>query len=177
MNKRAQILTIDLLISIFVFILVFTSVIVFLYSLSYSSNPYSSYYVQYVSNSLNSMASAGVNTLTGSPGVPVNWTSGPCSGIKTLGVMYNYYEASPQKLYNLTTVPSGCLSQLIRGGASFNISVSYVTNGSTVKVGGVPISAGFPVPSNPRYISSIQRFEVLYPGSTIVVFTFKEWLI
>lgn len=175
MNRKAQVLTIDLLISLFIFILILTSVIIFIFSIASVSNPYSSYYVQYVSNTLNGIATAGANTLAGSPGLPVDWVSQPCSSIETLGVMYNYYEASPQKLYNLTTLPSGCLSQLLRGGSSFNVSVSYL-NGSRLLVNDIPISAGFPVPINATYLVSVQRFAVLYPGNSIIAITYKEWL-
>ncbi len=186
MNKKGQILTMDLLISLFIFILIFTSVIIFLYSIADVSNPYSSYYEQFISNSLNTVASSGVNTLIGSEGLPINWTSGSCGAIRTLGIMYDSYLVSPQKLYNLTTISfkePGCLSQLLRAGTDFNISIYYL-NGTRVKinssgvVGGaneVAISAGYPIPSNPAYLSSIQRFAVLYPGNTIIRISYSRW--
>lgn len=177
MNKRAQVLTIDLLVSLFIFILIFGSVVIFIFSTAYVSNPYSSYYAQFSLNSLNGIATAGANSLVGSQGLPVNWSSASCSSIKTLGVMYNSYEAAPQKLYNLTTVPVGCLSQLLRGSNTFNITVSYVVNNSIIKVNGAPISAGFPIPSEPTYLASIQRFVVLYPGTNIIRVTFAEWIV
>ena len=188
MNKKGQILTIDLLISLFIFILIFTSVIIFLYSIASVSNPYSSYYVQSISDSLNSVSSSAANALVSSPGIPINWTSASCGSIKTLGIMYNSYLASPEKLYNLTTLSAnspGCLSQLIRAGTDFNISVYYLNytkvkiNSSGV-VGGTGasekfITAGYPIPSNPAYLSAIQRFVVLYPGNTIVRISYSEW--
>ncbi|MCL5009480.1 MAG: hypothetical protein M1433_00645 [Candidatus Parvarchaeota archaeon] len=178
MDHKGQVFTIDLLIALFIFILVFTSIIVFLYEVASVSNPYSSYYVQFVSDTLNNIASSGINTLTGSQGYPTNWNSMPCSSIKTLGIMLNSYEVSVQKLYNLTTLSSSsldCLSQLLRAGNSFNISVFYL-NGSTVKVNSVPITAGFPIPADTVYTASIQRYEVLSPGSTIIRISYSEWI-
>ncbi len=188
MNKKGQILTIDLLISLFIFILIFISVIIFLYSIASVSNPYSSYYVQFISNSLNTVASSGANTLIGSEGLPINWTSASCGQIKTLGILYDSSLVSPQKLYNLTTLSSkspGCLSQLLRAGMDFNISVYYLNN-SRVRinasgvVGGAgpsltSITAGYPIPSNPAYLASIQRFGVLYPGNVIIRISYSEW--
>ena len=166
MDKTGQVLTIDLLMSLFIFILILTSVIIFIDSVASVSNPYSSYYVQAVLDSLNTQASAAADTLIGSAGLPSNWTSTGCSRIITLGVMYNSFSALPQKLYNLTTMPVGCISQLIRGGANFNISVYYLNN-SRLRVNSVPITAGYPIPSNPTYLTSIQRFVVLYPSTYV----------
>ena len=175
MDKKGQVFTIDLLIAIFIFTLIFTSVVIFLFSIGAISSQYSSYYAQTISVSLNSIASSAINTLVGSQGTPINWSSAPCSSIKTVGIMYNYYEASPQKLYNLTTLPVACLSQLLRAGDSFNITTSYL-NGTPLKVNGAVITAGFSIPQNPAYITSVQRFVVLYPGKDIIRMSFSEWL-
>lgn len=176
MNKSGQVFTIDLLVSLFIFILVLTSIIVFIYSVASVSNPYSSYYAQSISNALNTQAAAAANTLIGSQGQPTTWSSTKCSSIATLGVMYNSYSALPQKLYNLTTMPSGCVSQLLRAGTNFNISVFYL-NGSRLKIRSASITAGYPIPSNPTYLTSIQRFVVLYPGSLIVRISYSEWIV
>ena len=186
MNRRAQVLTVDLLMSMFIFILLFTSVVSFLYTIVNVGASSSSYYSQVISSFLNNAATAGADTLVGSRGSPADWTSVPCSSIGTLGIMYNYYEASPQKLYNLTTLPVSCLSQLLRAQNTFNVSVSYI-NGTPLKVNGVPITVGFQPPADAKFVSSIQRYVVLYPNSIspsvissptapIIVVNFKEWL-
>ena len=186
MNRRAQVLTVDLLMSLFLFILLFTSVVSFLYTIVNVGTSSSSYYSQVISSFLNNAASAGVDTLVGSQGSPLNWEYVTCSSIGTLGVMHNYYEASPQKLYNLTTLPVSCLSQLLRAQNTFNVSVSYI-NGTPLRINGVPITVGFQPPKNAGFISSIQRYVVLYPNNVssslvsnptapIIVVNFKEWL-
>ena len=58
----------------------------------------------------------------------------------------------------------------------FSISESaFYLNGSKVVINSVPITAGFPIPSNPIYIASIQRYVVLSPGNTIIRISYAEW--
>ncbi len=179
MGKRGQIFTFDLMVAIFVFLLIFTSMILFIYSVVDSSNPYSAYSIITLSNYVNNLATQGINTIVGSQGYPQNWTSAACASISRLGIMYNYYEASPQKLYNLTTLPLGCMSQLLRSGSSFNITASYL-NYSTIKIteglSTRAISVGFQPPKNPSYLVSLQRYVILYPGNSIIRITYKVWL-
>ncbi len=178
LNKNGQVFTMDMLIALFIFMLIFTSVIVFIYEVASVSNPYSAYYVQFISSTLDSEASSAINVLTGSQGSPSYWPSLSCPAIKTLGVMVNPYEASAQKLYNLTTLSKnspGCLSELLRGGNSFNISAFYL-NGTRVVINSVHITAGFPIPLNAIYIASIQRYVVLSPSNSIIRISYAEWL-
>ncbi len=175
MDKKGQVFTIDLLMALFIFLLVLTSVIVFLYSVADVANPYSSYYSLEISDYLNGVVSSGADTLVGSPGIPVNWTSAQCTKIGTIGIMFNSYEASPQKLYNLTTLPTGCLSELLRASDSFNISTYYL-NGTPLKVYGTPVTAGFQPPQSASYIVSVPRYVVMFPGNVIIKLIYKEWL-
>lgn len=174
MNKRGQIFTIDLLVAMFVFFLLFTTVLLFLYSNADTNNAYSSYYSQLTSNYINNLAVQGANTLLGSEGYPADWYTVTCSQIKQVGVMQNYLEASPVKLYNLTTLPVSCLSALLKSGVSFNITFYYLNN-SIVKINGVPITAGFPIDTASNYIASISRYVVLYPGNEILRLSYAEW--
>jgi hypothetical protein len=175
LNRRGQIFTIDLLIALFIFTLIFTSVVIFLYSVGDTSNPLSSYYSEVSSTYLSNIATQAANTLTGSPGYPSSWPSLSCPQISTLGVMYNSNEVSGQKLYNLTTLPVGCVSQLLRAGNSFNITAYYL-NGSILRINGRLITAGFATPHNANYIDVVQRYEVLYPGTVIIRISLKEWI-
>ncbi|EFD92517.1 MAG: Putative uncharacterized membrane protein [Candidatus Parvarchaeum acidophilus ARMAN-5_'5-way FS'] len=174
MNRKGQIFTMDLLISLFIFLLLFSTVLLFIYSNADIDNTYSSYYSQLESTYLNNLAVQGANSLIGSEGTPVNWYATSCSNIKQIGLMQNYLEASPIKLYNLTTLPVSCLSSLLKAGASFNITFYYL-NGSIVNINGKPITAGFPIDSASNYIASIGRFVVLYPGNEIVRLSYTEW--
>ncbi|MCW1299585.1 MAG: hypothetical protein QXD02_04675, partial [Candidatus Parvarchaeum sp.] len=94
--------------------------------------------------------------------------------IKQLGVMYNNLEVSPIKLYNLSTLPVSCLSSLLKGGDSFNITFYYL-NGSILNLGGREVTAGFPIDYSSSYVASIQRFAVLYPGNEIIRLSYTEW--
>ncbi|MCW1299586.1 MAG: hypothetical protein QXD02_04680 [Candidatus Parvarchaeum sp.] len=75
MDKKGQIFTIDLLIALFIFLLLFTTVLLFLYSNADINNSYSSYYSQITSNYINNLAVQGANSLLGSEGYPSNWYS------------------------------------------------------------------------------------------------------
>ena len=174
MDKKGQIFTIDLLISLFIFLLLFATVLLFLYSNADINNSYSSYYSQIASNYINNLAVQGANSLLGSEGYPSNWYSFSCSQIKQMGLMYNNLEVSPVKLYNLTILPVPCLSSLLKAGNSFNISFYYL-NGSILKLNGKGITAGFPINYASSYVASIQRFTVLYPGDEIVRLSYTEW--
>ncbi len=175
MNRRGQIFTLDLLISLFIFLLLFTSVILFLYSVADVNNPYSSYYSQVTSSYLNNLANQNVNTLTESTGSPSNWIQYPCSQISSIGLLENPYSLSLPKLYNITQIPVACLSQFLRAGDSFNITAYYL-NGSVVVLEGKKITAGFQIPQNQSYIASVSRYVVMYPGGNIVRVTFTGWL-
>ncbi len=175
MNNRGQIFTLDLLISLFIFLLLFTSVVLFLYSVADVNNPYSSYYSQVTSTYLNNVANQNADILSESIGSPANWPQYACGQISSIGLLQNTYELSPLKMYNLTTMSTKCLSQLLRAGGSFNVTTYYL-NGSTVKIGNRPITAGFSIPQNQSYIASVSRYVVMYPGSTIIKITFTEWL-
>ena len=174
MDKKGQIFTIDLLISLFIFLLLFTTVLLFLYSNADIDNSYSSYYSQITSNYINNIAVQGASSLIGSEGYPSNWYSISCNQIKQVGVMQNNLEVSPTKLYNLTTLPLSCLSSLLKTGDSFNITFYYL-NGSILKLSGKAITAGFPIDYSSNYIASIQRFTVLYPGNEIIRLSYTEW--
>ncbi len=174
MNRKGQIFTIDLLISLFIFLLLFTTVLLFLYSNADIDNSYSSYYSQLESNYINNIAVQGANSLVESEGYPVDWNTLTCSQIKQVGLMQTYLEASPSKLYNLTTLPVSCLSALLKAGANFNIAFYYLNN-SMLRINGVPITAGFPIDLSADYISSIERFVVLYPGNEIIRLSYREW--
>ncbi len=174
MDKKGQIFTIDLLISLFIFLLLFTTVLLFLYSNADMDNSYSSYYSQITSDYINNLAVQGANSLIGSEGSPSNWYAYTCSQIKQIGVMTSPLEVSPTKLYNLTTLPVSCLSSLLKAGDSFNITFYYI-NGSMLKFVGKAITAGFPVPPNANYVASIERFVVLYPGDEIIRLSYTEW--
>ncbi len=174
MNRKGQIFTIDLLIALFIFILLFSTVILFLYSTADISNHYSSYYSQVASDYINNIAVQGANSIVGSEGYPSNWYDLTCSQIKQIGIMQNPLEASPIKLYNLTTLPVACLSALLKGGNSFNVTFYYI-NGSVLKVNGVPVTAGFPIDSSASYVASIERFVVLYPGNEIIRLSYTVW--
>ena len=177
-NRKGQILTFDLMIAIFIFLLIFSAVVIFIYSVADTSNPASVYSAESISNYLNNAATQAADTLVGSPGYPQNWYSSSCPSIQTLGVMKNYYEASPQKLYNLTTLPTNCISQLLRAGDTFNITATYL-NYTTVKIteGAAKrnITAGFKIPANATYSVSISRYVTLSPGNVIVRMVFTEW--
>ena len=174
MDKKGQIFTIDLLISLFIFLLLFTAVLLFLYSNADIDNSYSSYYSQITSNYINNLAVQGANSLLGSEGYPSNWYALSCNQIKQIGVMQNNLEASPTKLYNLTTLSTACLSSLLRAGDLFNITFYYL-NGSILKLKGKGITAGFPIDYSYSYVASIQRFTVLYPGNEIIRLSYTEW--
>ncbi len=174
-TKKGQVFTMDLLIALFIFTLVFTSAVVFLYTVGDTSNPFSSYYSEAASTYLGNIAVQAADTLVGSPGYPVNWPEVSCSQIGTLGLMENSNEISGQKLYNLSLMPVGCVSELLRAGNSFNITAYYL-NGSVVRINGRAITAGFSVPFNTNYIDVVQRYEVLYPGSAIIRLSLKEWI-
>ncbi len=174
MDKKGQIFTIDLLIALFIFLLLFTTVLLFLYSNADINNSYSSYYSQITSNYINNLAVQGANSLLGSEGYPSNWYSFSCNQIKQLGVMYNNLEVSPIKLYNITTLPVSCLSSLLKGGDSFNITFYYL-NGSILILNGKEVTAGFPIDYSSSYVASIQRFTVLYPGNEIIRLSYTEW--
>ena len=174
MNKKGQIFTIDLLIALFIFLLLFTTVLLFLYSTADINNTYSTYYSQIASNYINNLAVQGANSLIGSVGYPQDWPSVPCSSIKQMGVMHNTLEASPSKLYNITVLPVSCLSALLKGGNSFNVTFYYL-NSSMLKINSVPITVGFPIDFSASYIASIDRFVVLYPGNEIIRLSYTEW--
>ncbi|MEM0143222.1 MAG: hypothetical protein QXL94_04645 [Candidatus Parvarchaeum sp.] len=174
MDKKGQIFTIDLLISLFIFLLLFTTVLLFLYSNADINNSYSSYYSQITSNYVNNLAVQGADSLLGSGGYPPNWYGSSCSQIKQLGVMYNNIEASPNALYGLVTLPVSCVSALLKAGDSFNITFYYL-NGSVLKLNGKSITAGFPIDYSSSYVASIEKFTVLYPGNEIVRLSYTEW--
>ena len=174
MNRKGQVFTIDLLIALFIFLLLFTTVLLFLYSNADINNSYSSYYSQITSDYINNLAVQGANSLLSSEGSPSGWYSFNCSQIKQLGLMHNIQEASPVKLYSLTTLSVSCLSSLLKAGNSFNITFYYL-NGSMLEIGGKGITAGFPIAYGSRYIASIERFVVLYPGNEIIRLSFTEW--
>ena len=174
MDKKGQIFTIDLLVALFIFLLLFTTVLLFLYSNADIANTYSSYYSQIASNYINNLADQGANSLLGSEGYPSNWYTLGCSQIRQIGVMQNEIEASYTKIYNLTTIPVSCLSSLLKAGKSFNISFYYL-NSSVVKVNGVAVTAGFPIDTAASYIASVERFVVLYPGNQIIRLSYTEW--
>ncbi|MCL4399556.1 hypothetical protein M1293_03585 [Candidatus Parvarchaeota archaeon] len=174
MNKKAQVFTIDLLVSIFLFLLLFTSVVTFLYSSADISNQASPFYTEISDIYLNNIASQAADSLVASKGYPANWTVEPCSSIYKLGLLQTSFEVSKQKLYNLTTMTDSCISSLLRSGSSFNISVTYL-NGSEYKISGRWITAGYPPPSSLAYVSSIQRFMVLYPSGIILKLNYEEW--
>ncbi len=174
MDKKGQIFTIDLLISLFIFLLLFTTVLLFLYSNADIDNSYSSYYSQITSNYINNIAVQGASALLGSEGYPSNWYDFSCSQIKQIGVMQNNLEVSPIKLYNLTALSSSCISSLLKAGDSFNITFYYL-NGSILKLNGKGITTGFSIDYSSSYVASIQRFAVLYPGNEIIRLSYTEW--
>jgi hypothetical protein len=174
MNRKGQIFTIDLLIALFIFLLLFTTVLLFLYSNADINNSYSSYYSQITSDYINNLAVQGANSLLGSQGYPTNWPSLSCSQIKQLGLMHNSLEVSSNKLYALTTLPVSCISSMLKAGDSFNITFYYL-NGSMLKVNGNPITAGFSIDYSSSYVASIQRFVVLSPGNEIIRLSYTEW--
>jgi hypothetical protein len=174
MNRKGQIFTIDLLIALFVFLLLFTTVLLFLYSNADISNSYSSYYSQITSDYINNLAVQGANSIIGSQGYPSDWSSLACSQIKQLGVMHDNIMASPTKLYGLTALPLSCISSLLKAGNSFNITFYYLNN-SILKINGKGITAGFPIDPSANYVASIARFVVVYPGNEIVRLSYTEW--
>ncbi|MCL4376429.1 hypothetical protein M1558_02985 [Candidatus Parvarchaeota archaeon] len=174
MDKKGQIFTIDLLISLFIFLLLFTTVLLFLYSNADIDNSYSSYYSQITSNYINNIAVQGASSLLGSEGYPSDWYDFSCNQIKQIGVMHNTLEASPTKLYSLTTLSTSCISSQLKAGNSFNITFYYL-NGSMLKLSGKGITAGFPIDYSSSYVASIQRFTVLYPGNEIIRLSYTEW--
>jgi succinate dehydrogenase/fumarate reductase cytochrome b subunit len=174
MDKKGQIFTIDLLISLFIFLLLFTTVLLFLYSNVDINNSYSSYYSQITSNYINNVAVQGANSLLGSEGYPPDWYNFSCNQIKLLGVMHNNLEVSPLKLYGLTALSTSCISSLLKAGNSFNITFYYL-NGSILTLNGKAITIGFPVDYSSSYVASIQRFTVLYPGNQIIRLSYTEW--
>jgi hypothetical protein len=178
MGKKGQIFTIDLLISLSIFVLLFVSVVLFLYSVGDSANPYSTYSVQYDSNYVNNIATQAVDSLVGSTGYPSNWQTltASCNSIYQIGLMYNAYELDPNKLSALTQLSDSCIASFLKSGGTFNVSVTFLNN-TIFRISGTPITAGKPVAVNASYVSSIQRYVVLYPGSQILRVSFSEWIV
>lgn len=156
-NRSGQIFSLDLMFAITIFLVVLVAIVIAVFTISDSYNPYSLYGDEidtvYLSNNVNQA----LNMLTQSSGNPSNWFSTQCGNIQSIGLLNSSGYVSYQKLYNLTTLPTGCLSNLIKGGNAFNLTVTYLNHtplfidGKEITVGFIPI-AGTNIVSNSRYM-------------------------
>ncbi len=174
MDKAGQIFSLDLLLAMSIFIVILGVIIIAAYTMSGAYTPYSLPNSEaneiYLTNNVNEA----INLLAQSYGNPTDWQMVSCSKILSLGLLNSSTGLlSMQKLYNLTTLPVGCLSNLIRGGDYFNITAYYL-NYTPLEINGRYISVGFPPPKSSSVVS-VSRF-LVENGGQIVRLTLSEWI-
>ncbi len=157
---RSQAISIDLMLSITVFIIALTMLLLFIYSSSYVYNSDSIAF--FSTNELlkdNKIASV-VSSLMFSPGTPSNWESLSCNQIISLGLLNSSNnQISFFKLKSFLNLGYKCVDQKL-GLNNFGVKLSYL-NGSNFNISG-----------NYQFWNTsgtgTQVYAYIYPNSTLI---------
>ena len=166
-NKSGQIFSLDLMFALFIFLIIFSAIIIAIFVTSDSYNQYSLYGNELDNMYLVNNVNQGLDILTQSTGYPSNWSYLPCSEIESIGLLNFSGDVSYQKIYNLTTLPVNCLSGLLKGGNSFNLTVTYINYTPLIINGKVITNVGSNIVSNSRYVDTA--------SGLILRITLEEW--
>ncbi|MGC8516516.1 MAG: hypothetical protein ACP5MT_01300 [Candidatus Acidifodinimicrobium sp.] len=173
MDKKGQVFSLDLMFALIIFLLIFASLLVFVYTVSDTYNSYSYLSITLSLEKLNSIGNIELNGLSNSFGSPVNWVGLPCSKITSFGLLGTYYTLSLNKTYALVTSYSSCFYNLSEVGTNFNLTLSYL-NGTPLYINNSEITLGSKIPVNSKYVISLERFLDLSKG-TIIEVNYKLW--
>ncbi len=173
MDRKGQVFSLDLTFALIIFLLIFASLLVFVYTVSDTYNSYSYLSITLSLEKLNAMGNIELNGLSNSFGSPANWVGLPCSNIASFGLLRTYYTLSLNKAYSLVNSYSSCFYNLSQFGTNFNLTLSYL-NGTPLYINNSEITLGSKVPANSRYVISLERFLDL-PKGTIIEVNYKVW--
>ncbi|MCW1294094.1 MAG: hypothetical protein OH316_00365 [Candidatus Parvarchaeota archaeon] len=173
MNRKGQVFSLDLMFAVLIFLLIFMSLLIFIYTVSDVYNPYSYLSITLSLEKLNLIGNIGIDSLSNSFGTPPNWVGLPCSSIKSFGLLKTYYTLSLNKAYSLVSSYPSCFYNMSKVGADFNLSISHL-NGTPLYINGSDITIGSKPPANSSYIVSLVRFLALSSGAIVEV-NYKIW--
>ena len=167
--KKAQILSMDLLIAVLIVLIIMGTLAVFLYQYQIYDEQ------QKQLRDLELRSEPALNVIMLTKGNPEDWESSAssCSDIKTLGIMHAPSIISEQKLKNLTLLDYDCVRNTLGiPGYDFYFEARNST-GQLFSVGGTTIQSGILPPAGSEAIFSTRK--AITDGSNLIDISLGVW--